>query len=281
MIDKKIIYEIDNNNAIVGYYPKLNNSDIKFVGENNVLYCENGVELVDSNISFYGNNNVVYLSSSRYKYKLEIRIYNDSVFYMGKDNYINQKMTVALSEQKHCYIGDYGNFSTNIVMRNADAHLIYSCSTGKRINESKSIFMGDHVWIGQDVRILKGSQIDSGSIIGAMSVVSGKKISHNSSWAGNPCRQISDDVFWDVSSVHRWTQEKTESSKLYSEYIAEYKPGCTADFWIYKYDASECIEWCELEQHFSSHYAPIQKIEYLIELNNIKTKNRFVHREDE
>lgn len=80
-------------------------------------------------------------------------------------------------------------------MRNSDAHLIYSCSSGRRINPTQSIYVGEHVWMGQDVRLLKGTQIDSGSIIGAASVVAGKKIMHNSSWSANPSRQIGEGVF--------------------------------------------------------------------------------------
>ena len=274
---KNEICEMGNGNKIIGYYPKVNNSTITFIGENNILYCEQGVELVDSELRFEGNNSIIYLSSNRHKYKLYVRIFNNSVCFMGKDNYINQKLTIRLSEQKHCFIGDNGIISMNIVIRNADAHLIYSCSTGKRINESKSVFIGDHVWIGQDVRILKGAQIDSGSIVGAMSVVAGKRIMHNSSWAGNPCKLISDDVFWDITSVHDWTTEETAKSEMYSDYISAYKKGCSKDFWIYEYDSSECIEWCELEKKFSSELSAMEKCEYLIALKERKTKNRFVH----
>lgn len=228
-------------------------------------------------MEFSGSNSVIYLSPNRYKYKLDVTIYDDSVFYMGMHNYINRKMTVWVSERKHCFIGDRGAFSLNIWMRTADPHLIYSCSSGNRINLSESIYIGDHVWIGQDVRILKGTQIDSGSIIGAMSVVAGKKIPHNTTWAGNPCRQICGDVFWDIDTVHGFTNEKTQKSMYYPDYISEYKLGCHDDFWNYKYDSEECFEWSELEKHLSSPISPYQKCEYLNYITEHRHKNRFVH----
>lgn len=80
-----------------------------------------------------------------------------------------------MSEHKHCFIGDNCMFSFDILIRNSDHHLIYDCENNKRINPTKSVFIGDHVWIGQLVNILKGTRIDSGSIVGASSVVAGKK----------------------------------------------------------------------------------------------------------
>ncbi|MBD5518940.1 MAG: hypothetical protein HDR07_10835 [Lachnospiraceae bacterium] len=64
-------------------------------------------------------------------------------------------------------------------IRNSDSHLIYSCDDGNRINPPQSVYIGDHVWIGEMVRILKDTQIDSGSIVGVRSVVADKK-PHNS-----------------------------------------------------------------------------------------------------
>lgn len=188
---------LKDGNVILGTKPVLNSSRIRFVGQNNILYCEEGVKLSHSNIDFNGSNSLIYLGTSPYKYFLNVYINNDQVFHMGKNNYINEKgkLTVILSEQKHLYIGSYCLFSTEVVFRNADPHLIYDGKTKKRINQTKSIFIGDHVWVGYHALILKGSQIDSGSIIGAMSVVANKKVPHNTSWAGNPAKQIKSNIF--------------------------------------------------------------------------------------
>ena len=53
------------------------------------------------------------------------------------------------------------------------------------------------MWIGQHVYFLKGTQIGSGSIIGAKSLVAGKKIKSNTIYAGNPAKLIRKDVFYD------------------------------------------------------------------------------------
>lgn len=277
-ITDSVICEMEGKNKIIGYYPLPRNSTITFSGENNILYCDKNVRLVDTTLNFAGDNSIIFLGSNRFYYKLHVDIYNDSVFHMGKDNYINQKMTVIVTEQKHCFIGDYGIFSTNIKIRNSDPHLIYNCSTGQRINLSKSIYLGDHIWLGQDVSLLKGTQIDSGSIVGASSVVSGKKIPSNTAWAGSPCRKVSENIFWDGAYVHSWLQERTEISMQYSDYIAAYKHDCHDDYWIYNYNPDECLEWDELDKKLSCPYSALEKLEYLLQLSENKGKNIFVHK---
>ncbi|MFE4813367.1 hypothetical protein ACFQ9Y_19885 [Peribacillus simplex] len=61
--------------------------------------------------------------------------------------------------------------SSGVVVRLADPHLVYDGTTRKRINRTKSVYLGDHIWIGQDVMILKGVEVGTGSILGAMSLV--------------------------------------------------------------------------------------------------------------
>ena len=49
----------------------------------------------------------------------------------------------------------------------------------------KKINIGDDVWIGAEVTILKGVKIGSGSIIATKTVVT-KNVPNNSIFAGNP-----------------------------------------------------------------------------------------------
>ncbi len=270
--------KLTDGNLVLGKLPKLHNTVIRFSGKNNILYCEEDVFLDSTIINFQGDNSVIYLGSNYFHYMLDVTIYNDSIFHMGKNNYINNKLTVILSEQKHCFIGDNGLFSHGVHMRNADPHLIYDCNTGRRINQSKSIFWGDHIWVGQDVIILKGSHIDSGSIIGAKSVVAGKHITHNTIWCGNPCREISTDIFWDKDCVHNWTEERTMISQEYERYIKEYKEDCSVEYWIYNYTEEENIDYICLEKEFHKRKNSKEKCEYLINLNSDKKKNRFVQK---
>lgn len=205
---KKIDKKSSNNNQIIGD-PKLIDTKIEFVGEHNILYCEKNVTIKNSHLKFFGNNSIIYLSSNTHAYFLNVTLHHHCSFYMGKNNYINNIINIVVSEAKNVFIGSGGLFSFDIWIRTADPHLIYDAKTYKRINNSQSVFIGDHVWIGQAAMLLKGSQIASGSILGAGALVSGKIIPSNVVFGGNPAKQIRTDIFWEETCVHRWTKQET------------------------------------------------------------------------
>lgn len=273
--NKDDIVKLEDGNQICGAFPELDNSEIIFMGRNNMLFCEEGVRLQGSTLQFNKNDSVIYLGSNRQVYKLNVSLWHESVFHMGRGNYINQNIQVLLGEQRHCFIGDNCMFSWEITIQNSDAHPVYSVETGKRVNLSKSVYIGDHVWVGHDCLLLKGTQIDSGSIIGAGSVVSNKKIPHNESWGGNPVRRISDKIFWDGTSVHCWKPDKTCISENYSEFLENYKTTGAMDQWIYEYIEKDVVEYSDIEERLNRVHSSQERCEILKQLQ--RQKNRFVH----
>ncbi len=266
--------ELGNGNCFLGELPQMINSKLIINGSGNILFCEAGVILKNSRITFNGNNAVIYLCKNKFEYYLDVTLYNDSVLYMGHNNYMNGTLDLILSEQKHCFIGDNCLLSFGIWIRNADPHLVYDCNTNERKNLSKSVFIGDHVWIGQDVMLLKGSQIDSGSIIGAKSVVTGKKIPHNEAWGGNPCKRLEKDIFWQEACVHRWCEEETQNSLQFENFAA--KRNIAVDTYKFAFHQEESISFTELDKKLSSKKKE-ELIQYLDHLSHTKQKNRFVH----
>lgn len=255
----------DKNNKIIGFNPELINTHILFRGKNNRLFCEENVKLKDSVLEFSGDNSIIYLSSNRNNYFLKISIYNNSVFYIDENNYINGNggLNCSLSEEKNIFIGKECLFSFGIWMRLADPHLIYDSIDMKRINFSKSIYLGDHIWIGQDSLILKGTHIGSGSIIGAKSVLSNKKVNSNTMWAGVPAKEIRKNVFFDGASVHAFTKNETEKSINFS-----------LDKWIFKNEGF-IMSFEDIEEKINDMKSIDEKISFIQYIRNCKNKNRF------
>lgn len=160
------------------------------------------------------------------------------------------------------FFGNGSAISFGIWIRTADPHLVYSVDTKARVNPSKSVFVGDHVWLGQSAILLKGTQIGSGSIIGAGSVVAGKKIPSNTSWAGNPVRQVGQKMFWSSQCVHRWRGEETR----------KYQTMLT-DNYIYMWDENEMCSFEALDAELSSCTDAVSRLEVLENLEG--GKNRF------
>ena len=207
----------ERNNIIYGaeYIPE--NSKVNFVGTGNILYLESGVYLENAILNFNGSDSIIYIRGGNHKLNLNVSINNQCTFAMGRNNYLNGRLNVIVSEQTNVCLGDNCVISFGIWIRTADPHLIYDVSNHKRINPSKSVIIGDHVWIGQGALVLKGTYIGSGAIIGAASVVSGKKIPSNTVYAGNPVREVKKNVFWDGACVHSWTQTQTKKYEKYDE----------------------------------------------------------------
>ena len=203
--DNKIIGELDAEDTT-----------ISFKGTGNILFLEPGVRLIGSDIKFCGNNALVYLSSDeRHPYKLKIDAWRGTTVYFGRDNYFNNTFNAIISERKNLIVGNDGVFSFGIWVRTADPHLLYDIDTMDRINKSRSVFIGDHVWLGQDAIILKGSKIGSGSVISAGCVLANKGVKSNSVFAGNPAGMIKDNVFFTHENAHNFTAKQSKESMHY------------------------------------------------------------------
>ena len=270
---------LENGNRLFGTPPAFRDSAIRFNGSGNVLYCEPGVVLDHCNITFHGDNSIVALGKSTHAYKIGLAVHNGNVCFFGRNCNFIEKLTVILSERKHFFVGNDALFSRGIWVRNADPHLIYDCETKQRLNPTKSVFIGDHVWIGQGAMLLKGTEIDSGSIIGGMSVVSGKRIPRNTAWAGNPARQVRENVFWDGACVHFWTEDMTELSRDYRKYAVLQKKA-KPDAYTYSFTPSGCLSYAEMDARFDTGTTD-EKLVFLKTLLEDETKNRFVHASEE
>ena len=69
---------------------------------------------------------------------------------------------------------------------------------GKLVNEPASIIIGNHVWIGKDVAILKGVTIGDNAVIGMRSMVT-KDVPSATLSVGSPARVIREGIDW-----NRW-----------------------------------------------------------------------------
>ena len=76
-------------------------------------------------------------------------------------------------------------------MRDSDDHTI----NGSSKPMTQSIVIGDHVWIGMNVTILKGVRVGNGAIIAAGAVVT-KDVPENALVGGVPAKVIKTGVSW-------------------------------------------------------------------------------------
>ena len=234
----------------------------------NILMCRGKVTLQKCLIRFTGNNSLIYIDENAEPISLNMRVGSDSVIYIGKNIFVNKTSDIYATERKNVIIGNEVMFAKELCFRTADPHPIYDCKTKERINPSKSILIGDRVWIGQDSLILKGTCIGSGAIIGGHSVVAGKKISSNSLYAGNPARKIKEGVFYgDHRATHDFDEDEEKASMIYH--------GDDPDRYAYMLDDST-ISLEEIDKEWASISKAKDKVKVIERrLVNNNSKNRF------
>lgn len=128
---------------------------------------------------------------------------------------------------KRIIIGNDCMISHNVYMLSGDGHAIFDVNTGENLNSDyyklshrkNNIVFGNHVWCGYGSFIMNGTNIGSGSIIGAQCVLKGV-YPNNCSVAGNPAKVIRKDCAWardmatqDISSIPAEYRRKTSDTK--------------------------------------------------------------------
>ena len=198
--------QIKNKLEIFG---KLRKNRIKISGNNNILYVGKNTLLRDSNIFIKGNNNILYIGDNCVVNNTSIILDNEgSEIRIGNKTSIAKAQIVSLEPYK-IEIGEDCMLSYDIEIRNTDSQKIYDKNTNQRINEGKSINIGNHVWLGMRALILKGVNIGNNSIVAGGSIVT-KDVKANTIVSGSPARQIKENIYWTREEVMKYLEEKNE-----------------------------------------------------------------------
>jgi acetyltransferase-like isoleucine patch superfamily enzyme len=97
-------------------------------------------------------------------------------------------------------VGERCLFSSGIHARTGDSHSVVDLA-GRRINPSRDIVIGDHVWVGMGATLLKGALVAESSVIAAQAVVTKQFPAPNVVIAGNPARVVREGVDWLVERI--------------------------------------------------------------------------------
>ncbi|MDR0920735.1 MAG: hypothetical protein LBM93_16035 [Oscillospiraceae bacterium] len=264
----KNIEDIDKlkENKIIGNIKLVGNSQIKFNGKDNVLYVDKQFTLINTVIDFFNSNGCFYVGQVN-SFKGDVQIGPDSFMYFGSGfvSSVGNGLIVKCDERKNIIIGNYLLCSYNNEIRVTDGHLMYDLETGKRINQSKSIFMGDNVWLANNVTINKGCMIGSGTTIGNNAVVAGKRCDSHTVWVGNPAKKIRENVFISQKSPIGYTQKELDEAE-----------NIPADIQPYKFDENT-VNFYKLEQDVLSNESALKRSEFLhkFHIETSKYHNRF------
>lgn len=184
----KFIFKNVNNKVIIK-----KNKGAKFIFNGNLIIDDT-----------FKNNNSIFISAA-----------NNSIFKLNGDFLIGAGVKVILAKaaileiegklneeisgitcdtkimvNKEIYIGSDFLCSWNCFITDSDWH-----STNNELNTSPT-FIGNHVWVTSDCKILKGTKIDDNSIITTGSVTHRSSFCKNVLIGGNPAKVIKNNITW-------------------------------------------------------------------------------------
>jgi acetyltransferase-like isoleucine patch superfamily enzyme len=110
---------------------------------------------------------------------------------IGYNSYINPNTIICATHK--IKIGNNCAISWNCQIMDNDLHTVVI--NGVERQKAAAIIIGNNVWIGSHVKILKGVVIGDGSIVAAGSVVT-KNFPPNSLIGGSPAKLIKENVSW-------------------------------------------------------------------------------------
>jgi acetyltransferase-like isoleucine patch superfamily enzyme len=114
---------------------------------------------------------------------------------LGENSFAIGRLRLYSHEPARIVIGRDCLIGSDTLCMTSDMHSIVTVETGTRINPPGDILIADHVWLGAECVILKGTTIGRGSMIAIRSVVMGEVPEHVL-MAGYPARLVKSGVTW-------------------------------------------------------------------------------------
>lgn len=262
-------YTDKNGNTIYSHkHPAKLNIYIEFRGVKGctIYLAEGAISIGCTNIVVIGDNATVFVGRVTFG-ECSIILLQNCTCYIGNETTMAPRARAQrlriFAPDTNLFIGDDCMFSENIEITTTDAHVIYDVDSGRRVNDSRSVFIGDHVWLGRTVSVLKGSRMASGGILGFGSILTGKYCPPNSTNAGIPAQILGTRKFWVRKEVGEVATPQ------------ERQVG------IFEYEEEASIRPCDIEHTMKSLATSHERISFLYDFLYLNSAhNRFAWNEE-
>lgn len=196
-IQGRYSFKHGKNNIIENWGGQKVNSRIQITGNGNKVVMEKGALLLNSLIKISGNNNTVVLKAKSYVSGAELWVENNNCeLSIGERTFVGHHSHLACTEDgSKLIVGRNGMISSYVQVRTGDSHSIVDME-GNRINKAQSVMIGDHCWLGEGSKVLKGVTLEGNNIVSTGAIVT-KSFGKNVLLGGVPAKVLKDNVTWD------------------------------------------------------------------------------------
>ena len=168
-------------------------STIRFSGKEHTVRLD-GCHLYNCDILIRGNGNSLVIDKDVKVFNMRMKISGrGNIIHIGKGSCFGGGNIICAGKSTQIAIGEACMLAEGVDIWNTDTHSVIQ--NGQIINAPQSITIGNRVWTGKDVAILKGVTIGEGAVIGMRAVVTHDLEPHSLN-AGCPAVKIRENVSW-------------------------------------------------------------------------------------
>ncbi|WP_071145193.1 acyltransferase [Bacteroides ihuae] len=193
--EAKHSYNHGKGNVIVNKGVKVK-SRIQIRGSHNYVIIEGGAAFLNTTLRITGNNCMVVLKDHSYVTEAEIFVENNNCkVEIGSKTFVGRHTHIACSEDNsELIIGRDGMISSHCQVRTGDSHSVTDLE-GNRINPAASIHIGDHCWLGEGSKVMKGVTLGKDTVVSTGAIVT-KSFEPNVLLGGIPAKVLKKNVSW-------------------------------------------------------------------------------------
>lgn len=190
-------YSSGHGNEIINHEGIRVKSRIQFSGNNNKVILEKNCMLLNTLVKIQGNNNEVVLKANSYVSGAELWIENNGcLIEIGGGTFVGHHSHLACTEDgSKLIVGGDGMISSYVQIRTGDSHSIVDME-GNRINHAQSVVIGNHCWIGEGAKVMKGVTLEGDDVVSTGAIVT-KSFGKNVLLGGIPAKILKDNISWD------------------------------------------------------------------------------------
>lgn len=186
------------------------NCVFKFSGKNNNVYLHEPLNGLQLSVRVSNNVNVTVFPCNSWAMKINVCRWangdkNISNIIVGKGCSAAATLNIEIAHgDGDVIIGEDCIFSWGCSIMTGDYHTMLDKNTGAVINYNNNVVIGNHVWLGREVLVLKGSRIADNSVVGARSVVTRQFDESNVIIAGVPAKIVKRNINWDRRCISEY-----------------------------------------------------------------------------
>ncbi|MBR4475316.1 MAG: hypothetical protein IKP05_01375 [Alphaproteobacteria bacterium] len=204
--DKGNLFVLFKSNGERVYNPKIKGLKVEFHGHNSIVEIHEPCQFKNCELKMKSNCTIK-IEETKYlinNLKTENIMQDNTTVEIGK-NFLCCGLTMILADEPNLTvkIGKDCMFARNCVIFPSDSHSIFN-ENGTLINLGESVVIGNHVWLGLNVSVLKGSIIPDNCVVGYNSVYTKASIKYykvadtnlGAVFAGAPAKVVKTNINW-------------------------------------------------------------------------------------